>query len=215
MLKKIVIVLTVCFLIPIGTSAITETTLSQEESLGKMLFFDTNLSVPPGQACATCHDPAWGWTHNDPALHTTGGVYEGAVHTRFGGRKSPSSAYASYSPYMVQYDEEEDVWFGGQFWDGRAADLVAQAKGPFLNPLEQNSPNAKLVCRKVATSDYAWLFEEVYGSGSLDFVKDVEGTYDRIARAIAAYEASPESNAFTSKFDYVQAGMAEFTPQEA
>lgn len=96
---------------------------------------------------------------------------------------------------------------GGIFWDGRATGwsigdpLAEQAMGPFLNPLEQNNPNPKLVCLSVLRTDYAVLFEEVWGQGSLDCVKDVAGTYERIARSIAAYERSAEVNPFSSKFD--------------
>jgi cytochrome c peroxidase len=39
-------------------------------------------------------------------------------------------------------------------------------------------------------------------------------TFDRIAEAIAAFEGSPEVNPFSSKYDYVMAGKAEFTPDE-
>lgn len=96
---------------------------------------------------------------------------------------------------------------GGHFWDGRATGwtygdpLAEQAMGPFLNPLEQNNPNAKFVCLNVQRTDYAVLFEEVWGPGSLDCVKDVAGTYERIARSIAAYERSSETNPFSSRFD--------------
>ncbi len=61
-------------------------------------------------------------------------------------------------------------------------------QGPFLNPLEQNNPSAKLVCIKVRDSSYADLFEQGWGPDSLDCVQDVTGTYERIARSIAAYE---------------------------
>lgn len=97
---------------------------------------------------------------------------------------------------------------GGLFWDGRATGwnlgdpLAEQAQGPFLNPLEQNNPNAKHVCLNVLRTDYAKLFEEVWGPGSLDCVKDVDGTYERIARSIASYERSEEVNPFSSKFDF-------------
>ena len=96
---------------------------------------------------------------------------------------------------------------GGLFWDGRATGwtlgdpLAEQAMGPFLNPLEMNSPNPKLVCLKVRESAYAELFEEVWGPKSLDCVKDTEETYELIARSIAAYERSTEVNPFSSKFD--------------
>lgn len=188
--------------------------LTTQEELGKNLFFDTNLSTPPGQSCAACHGPEVGWTGPHSMVNANEAVYEGAVHMRWGGRKPPSSAYASFSP-PFQYDPDEDIFFGGQFWDGRASTLVDQAKGPFLNPLEQNNPNPKHVVQKVAKSNYAWMFETVYGPGSLDPVKDVMGSYQRIAEAIAAYEASAESDAFTSKFDAYVAGLVELTALEA
>jgi cytochrome c peroxidase len=107
------------------------------------------------------------------------------------------------------------------FWDGRATGwtlgdpLAEQAQGPFLNPLEQNMPSARQVCINVSRSSYAGLFEEVWGPGSLDCVKDVAGTYERIARSISAYEKSSEVNPFTSKYDYYLKGQAVLTEQEA
>jgi cytochrome c peroxidase len=92
--------------------------------------------------------------------------------------------------------------------------LAEQAQGPFLNPLEQNNPNPRIVCNKVRASAYASLFKQVWGSGSLDCVKDVRGTYERIARSIAAYERSAEVNPFSSKYDYYLKGQAALTPQE-
>jgi len=213
-IRKIIIVLLVCVGASIATSAITQSMLSSKEELGKKLFFDSTLSTPPGQSCAACHAPEAGWTGPDSGINSATAVYPGAVHTRFGNRKPPTSAYASFSP-ALHYDAENEVWVGGQFWDGRADTLIDQAKGPFLNPLEQNSPNAKLVCTKVAHSDYADLFREVFGPNSLDPVKDVPGTYNRIADAIATYEASTESQPFTSKYDYYVAGVVQLSELEA
>jgi cytochrome c peroxidase len=93
--------------------------------------------------------------------------------------------------------------------------LAEQALGPFLNSLEQNNPNAFKVCKRVAKSEYAALFEEVWGPGTLDCRNDLEGTYDRIGLSISAYEQSSEVNPFTSKYDYYLAGMVELTDQEA
>jgi cytochrome c peroxidase len=182
--------------------------LTPMEELGKELFFDANLSTPPGQSCATCHAPEWGFTGPDPEINATQAVYPGAVHTRAGNRKPPTAAYGGDSPLLHWYDDGEDaLWLGGMFWDGRATGwtlgdpLAEQAMGPFLNPLEQNNPNARLVCIKVRDSDYADLFEVVWGPGSLDCVGDVYGTYERIALSISAYEQSVEVNPFSSKFD--------------
>ncbi len=59
--------------------ASTQETLTEQEELGKNLFFDTNLSDPPGQACADCHGPNVGYTGPDQAINAAGAVYEGAV----------------------------------------------------------------------------------------------------------------------------------------
>jgi cytochrome c peroxidase len=215
--------MTVCGVVAILTMTVA-TAAAQEltplEELGKNLLFDVQLSTPIGQSCATCHAPGAGFTGPISEINAHGAVYPGAVHTRFGNRKPPTAAYGGDSP-VLYYDEEEEVWVGGMFWDGRATGwtlgdpLAEQALGPFLNPLEQNNPNARLVCFRVAQSDYAGLFEEVWGPGSLDWIKDVAGTYERIGRSIAAYERSAEVNPFSSKYDYYLAGEAELTEQEA
>jgi cytochrome c peroxidase len=201
-------ILFVCALAVVLLLATTSTALALTpiEELGKFLFFDEDLSTPPGQSCATCHDPAAGFTGPDSDINDAEAVYPGAVHTRAGNRKPPTAAYGGDSP-VLYYDAADDVWVGGMFWDGRATGwtlgdpLAEQAQGPFLNPLEQNNPNAQLVCFKVAMSSYASLFEEVWGPGSLDPVKDVYGTYERIAFSISAYEQSEEVNPFNSEFD--------------
>ncbi|RJQ68392.1 MAG: hypothetical protein C4519_23205, partial [Desulfobacteraceae bacterium] len=175
-------------------------------ALGKLIFFDSNLSVNGQQSCASCHAPETGFTGPDSFVNAGPAVYAGAISTRFGNRKPPTSAYAGDSPGL-QYDEANGEWFGGMFFDGRAAGwqlgdpLAEQAMGPFLNPLEQGMAGARQVCIKVAHSSYAAFFEAVWGPGSLDHVKDVAGTYERIARSVAAYERSAEVNPFTSKFD--------------
>jgi cytochrome c peroxidase len=177
-----------------------------EIELGKALFYDKNLSVNGAEACAACHAPEVGFTGPDALVNASGAVYPGVLEDRFGNRKPPSSAYAGDSPFL-HFVETEGAWFGGMFWDGRATGeilgdpLAEQAQGPFLNPLEMGMPNAKLLCLRVANADYASLFLDVWGPGSLDCVKDVPGAYERIARSIAAYERSPEVNPFSSKFD--------------
>jgi cytochrome c peroxidase len=175
-------------------------------ALGRAIFFDANLSANGRQSCATCHAPGVGFTGPDSPVNAYGAVYEGALPTHFGNRKPPTSAYAGDSP-IFHYDEIEGGWFGGMFWDGRATGdvlgdpLAEQGQGPFLNPLEQAVANAQVLCAKVKKADYAALFEEVWGPGSLDCAKDVNGVYERIGRSVAAYERSSEVNPFTSKFD--------------
>jgi len=176
--------------------------LSPIEELGKKLFFDTNLSSPPGQSCAACHDPKAGWTG---ATENPAGVYEGAAKGRFGNRKPPSSAYAGDSP--VFHVNKDGEFVGGMFWDGRATGaewgdpLAEQAGGPFLNPLEQNFPDRKAVVLTVRKSEYADLFAKVWMVKPDDWNARSDKLYEYICRAIAAYERSDEVNPFDSKFD--------------
>ena len=180
--------------------------LTSLESLGKNLYFDRSLSTPNGQACADCHLPSAGWADPDRGLP----VSEGVILGRFGGRNSPTAAYAAYSP-AFQWNAMKGVYLGGQFWDGRAADLVAQAKGPFLNPVEMNNPDKAAVVNDVRAGFYDSLFRKVFGSSSLN---NAEKAYDNIAVAIAAYEKSTEVNTFGSKYDAFVAGRASLTAQE-
>jgi cytochrome c peroxidase len=263
----------VFLLVPFAPVTAPAGELTPLQALGERLFFDPNLSNPPGQACAECHDPEAGWGGPDSAVNAAESVYEGAVHVRSGNRKPPTSAYAGFGPLLHACGDPAGMsafgcgcldggmgcacgpgmaagggmgggemgggmagcacgsgcacagttcscgpgcscaactlspFAGGLFYDGRASGwtlgdpLAEQAMGPFLNPLEQASPNAKLVCLRVRASSYASLFEEAWGPGSIDCVKDPGGTYERIARAIAAFERSSAVNPFDSKFD--------------
>ncbi|RKH47494.1 cytochrome-c peroxidase [Corallococcus sicarius] len=197
---------------PEGTSGLTPV-----ERLGKLLFFDRELSEPRGQACAVCHGPEVGWTGPDLFINLTGSVYEGAVRGRFGNRKPPSSAYATQAPVLHLETPAEARFVGGNFWDGRATGeelgnpAADQAQGPFLNPVEQNNPSEAVVVAKVCGGRYGDLFRAVYGAS---ICGDVPHAYDSIALAIAAYEGSREVNAFSSKYDAWLAGRASLTRQE-
>lgn len=100
---------------------------------------------------------------------------------------------------------------GGQFWDGRAATLEEQAKGPFLNPVEMANPDKRSVVHKVRRAAYAVQFDSIYGRGALD---DVEQAYELIVDAIAAFERTAEFRPFTSKYDGWLAGKTRLTEQE-
>src|SRR5512135_3543020 len=157
--KKIVMIGLVVLLVGAGMAFAQG--LTPQEQLGKNLFFDTNLSDPPGQACAACHAPDVGYTGPDAKINAAGAVYEGAVAGRFGNRKPPTAAYGGDSP-LLHFDGT--TWVGGMFWDGRATGdvlgdpLAEQAQGPFLNPLEQNNANAQVVIQKILKAEYRDLF---------------------------------------------------------
>lgn len=197
-------VLLFAFTLVQSTRALATPPLTPMEQLGKFLFFDKNLSKNNNQSCATCHDPAVGYTGPDSGVNAHGAVYPGSDPTLFGNRKPPSAAYAGDS-MPLRYDNTLG-WVGGMFWDGRATGevlgdpLAEQAKGPFLNPLEQGLTSPEELCNKVKAGAYTALFEQVWGAGSLDCTK-AETVYDQIGKSIAAYERSSEVNPYTSKFD--------------
>ena len=169
------------------------------EKLGEFLYFDENLSEPAGQSCASCHHPDFGFGDPDSDVP----VSEGVVPGLFGGNNSPISAYAMYSPKM-HFDEDEALWIGGEFWDGRATGaelgdpLADQAVGPFLNPVEMANASKEQVIADVKASEYADLFEQVWGKGSL---KDVETAYNQVGLSIAAFERTQLFGQFSSKYD--------------
>ena len=199
----------------VGVAVSADPTLTDKEQLGKDIFFDQNLSLNGNQSCATCHAPEAGWTGPDSEINAGGAVYEGSIPGAFGDRKPPSSAYATQSPIL--HVDKKGVFVGGNFWDGRATGEILgspaaeQAQGPFLNPKEQALYTPADVVTRVCASGYADLFKKVWGAEACD---DVDQAYDYIGYSIAAYEASPEVNAFTSKYDWSMHGKGKLTQQE-
>jgi cytochrome c peroxidase len=182
------------------------------EQLGKQIFFDTRLSLPPGQSCASCHDPTAGLA--DPN-HLS--VSDGAVLSRVGNRNAQSIAYAMFSPPLYFDDVNlsiaipEGQYKGGLFWDGRSNTLEDQAKQPFTNPLEMHNPSGKTVVLAVRQSPYSQLFEQVFGPMAFG---NIDLAYENVAKALAAYMRSREVSPFTSKYDYWKKGEAQFTAAE-
>lgn len=95
--------------------------------------------------------------------------------------------------------------------DGRASLLEDQAKGPPLNPVEMHNPNKASYVAKVAATSYAPLVKKVFG---LNVFEDPETGYEKIARAIAAYERTKVFSPFSSKFDLYIKGKSTLNPQE-
>ena len=213
-MSKKVVVSTVLLALSVGVGVAVSGEPTAKETLGKLIFFDENLSLNSNQSCATCHAPEAGWTGPTSFINEHGAVYEGSIPGAFGDRKPPSSAYATQSPIL--HVDKKGVFVGGNFWDGRAtgerlgSPAAEQALGPFLNPMEQALPSAAEVVTRVCASSYASLFTAVWGA---DACSDKDA-YDYIGLSIAAYEASPEVNAFTAKYDWSMQGKAKLTQLE-
>lgn len=186
-----------------------EAGLTRVEVLGKRLFFDASLSVPPGQSCASCHDPALAFSGNNGA---TAGVAFGADGHSLGLRNTPTAMYARFAPAFGMEDTDEGpIPVGGQFLDGRAASLEAQAAQPFFAPDEMNNPAVAALTAKVAAASYAGLFRDEWGARVFD---DPDTALKAIAASIAAFERTERFAPFSSKYDHVAAGRAQFTALE-
>ena len=135
----------------------------QRIALGKKLFFDKRLSINDNQACVSCHRLEDGFAGVDN-LPTSPGT-KGQIGTR----NSPTVLNAG--------------WQRAQFWDGRAKDLVDQAKQPILNPVEMAMPDEQTVEKKLrGIPEYQKLFAATF-PGNAEPI-----TYQNMAEAIAAFE---------------------------
>jgi cytochrome c peroxidase len=208
MLKKTMLgsVMTAALVLPVLADKPADSRQADKALLGQALFFDPSLSSPAGQSCATCH--AAGAAFTDPSRELP--VSKGVLPGRVGNRNAPTAMYAAFSPDF-HFDQEEGLYVGGQFLDGRAATLEEQAKGPLLNPLEMANPDKGSVVEKVRRAAYSPDFDKVFGKGALD---DTEQAYERIAEALAAFERTPQFSPFSSKYDAWLAGKAKLTQQE-
>lgn len=143
-------------------------------------------------------------------------MYEGSVSGEFGNRRPPTAAYATQSPILFN---DKGTWTGGNFWDGRATGeklgnpAADQAQGPFTNPVEQALPDSYEVVHRVCMSSYADLFKQIWGDEICDPGNE-NMAFDSIALSIAAYEASPEVNAFSSKYDQTFSGKVKLSKLE-
>ena len=112
----------------------------QKAQLGKVLFFDPNLSADGKVSCASCHNPEHGGA--DPRPVSIG------VHGKKGNVNAPT-VYNSYFNFR-------------QFWNGRAKDLKEQAKGPLHNPVEMNMNREKIEKYLKNNEYYKEMFKRIY-----------------------------------------------------
>jgi len=200
-----------CFVFAGLFSVVTTTgaaAFDTKAAFGEALFFDENLSLNRSQSCASCHDPDVGFA--DPRRAVDGAVSLGDDGESLGDRSAPTAAYARFSPTFHQ--REDGAFVGGQFWDGRAADLAKQAGGPPLNPIEMGMPDkAAVLARLQENPGYVAAFPALFGT---DVLTDPDAAYDALAEAIAAFEATDTFAPFDSKYDRFLRGEVELTREE-
>ncbi len=135
-------------------------TTKEKVELGKMLYFDPRFSSTGTVSCFSCHNVMEGGDdHRSVSI---------GVHGQKGGRNAPT------------------VWNSAfhlsQFWDGRAATLEDQAKGPVVNPVEMGMQDLDGALKRLKSiPGYKVHFDQVFGKGD-------NITVDNAAKAVAAYE---------------------------
>lgn len=187
--------------------------IESRESLGEKLFNDPSLSRDGTQSCASCHDSQHAFI--DPRVNQTsidsvtpGAVSTGQDGTSLGDINTPSAAYAAFVPDF-HFDQKEGLYKGGLFFNGRAANLVEQAKQPFLNPLEMQSSKQAVIA--TVREKYGNAMHSLYGKKIFD---SDETAFNAIAESIAAFQRTNPFAPFDSKFDRVLNGKAKFTATE-
>ena len=203
-------IFTVCLsLVILMSTPLHAQTLSME-ALGRILFVDTNLSQNRTQSCATCHSPATGFA--DPRDNGVAAMSSmGDDQVSLGDRQAPTASYAMLTPEF-HFSEEQGEFVGGQFWDGRAKDLAAQAGGPPLNPIEMGMPSKQAVVDRLQENPfYVEGFKQLFGDS---IWQDTDASYRAMTLAIAEYESSNEFAPFDSKYDRYLRGQYEMTFDE-
>ncbi len=134
-------------------------TTAARVELGKMLFMDPRFSSTGTISCNSCHNLMEG---GDDSRRVSMGV-----HGKTGGRNAPTVWNAAFHSV--------------QFWDGRAALLEDQAKGPITNPVEMGMKDEQAAMdRIIKITGYKPFFDKAFGKNSI--------TIDNVAKAIAAFE---------------------------
>lgn len=162
--------------IPEAPAKIRDQAITTEQvELGRWLFFDPRLSRSHIISCNTCHAIGTGGADNVP------------TSIGHGWQKGPRNSPTVFNA----------VFNAAQFWDGRASDLAAQAKGPVEASVEMNNTPDAVIATLSSIPQYVEAFERAYpGKDAL--------SYDNMARALEAFQSTLVTP--NSRFDQFLAG---------
>ncbi|MCA1336464.1 cytochrome-c peroxidase [Pseudooceanicola marinus] len=149
--------------LPSTIPAVADNPVTDEKiELGKMLFFDPRVSLSGVFSCYSCHNLTTG---GDDNLETSVG---------HGWQKGPRNAPTVLNAVLNE----------AQFWDGRAEDLKAQAKGPVQAGVEMANTPENVEVMMNSMPQYVSLFETAFPG------EDAPTNFDNMAKAIEAFEAT-------------------------
>ncbi len=137
--------------------------------LGGLLNFDENISPFRNVACASCHMPYAAFSGPIPSVNLTMVAYPGSFHYRAAKRTAQRYTYSHTFP-VLNFNTTQQLFFGGNFWDGRATGMklqapdAEQAQGPPVDPLEMGLPDTACIAWRLSEANYRPLFELVWGA---------------------------------------------------
>jgi len=171
---------------------------NNKATVGRVLFYDTHLSINNAVACGSCHKQVLGFADN--VSLSTG--FEG----RLTKRNTPAiqnigNSIETFESQFVMNTDNSML-----FWDGRENNLINMMLRPISNHVEMGMEDASVLPQKLAgLVYYNRLFAQTYGDSSI--------TTDRISECLAAFTASISTQ--QSRFDqYTQGNTTVFTAQE-
>lgn len=127
-------------------------------ALGMQLYFDKRLSADDTISCASCHDPAKGFSNGEAVATGVGGLK--------GGRNSPTILNSAFQTF--------------HFWDGRAKSLEEQALGPIQNPIEMKMSLDEVVGKLNKIEGYKTQFQKIFGTDvTADGIAKAIAAYER------------------------------------
>jgi cytochrome c peroxidase len=137
--------------------------------LGGLLNFDENMSPFQNQACSFCHMPYAGFSGPIPSVNLTMVAYPGTFRYRAAKRTAQRYTYSPMFP-QLQFNQGQNLFFGGNFWDGRATGYklqsadAEQAQHPPVDPLEMGFADTACIAFRLTSASYRQLFELVWGA---------------------------------------------------
>jgi cytochrome c peroxidase len=161
--------------------------------LGRWLFFDRRLSRDGTIACASCHQPEYGFSNRSAVAIGVGG--------QRGRRKVPPILNLAIAFPPTNFTRGPPAAY---FWDGRVTSLERQALEPVANAREMGSTHATMTRTLSRIAGYRPYFIEAFGDGSI--------TPERVAHALADYERTRMSG--NSPFDRWHSGRDETAVSE-
>src|SRR5882762_6273591 len=143
--------------------------------VGKALNFDRNISPFNDRACGFCHMPYVGFSGPIPSVNLTMVAYPGSYNFRAGKRTAQRYTYSPSFP-VLNFNDTQQAFFGGNFWDSRATGYLLgspdanQAQGPPVDTQEHALPDTACIAFRLQSAVYKSFFIELWGD-DLDAIK--------------------------------------------